>query len=423
MAASEKPTPRRLVDDVEAGASERWLAEHLRNVAPAPPPLSTSRVARIEEGVVRLRVRLWSWRWLAPVAVSAVVLAALQVRWHRIENGSSVARREGKPTERTIAEDARILVDNSRVRVMLAGAEAAVSAPPYDQHVTITDGRLLVKTREGELAVEAPDGKVKIRSRSKVEILVRNLHTRVATFSGGASVEWNHGANFEIAAGTAMSQKGVEVASGDEAKVADRILDRDIAGSPASVVVPAPSVAPFIEAAPSHVASSKIRSDKVEPAIRTEARLLSQAVVELRQKKNAKASLLILKSYLKQFPGGDMRAEADRLEIDALLEDRRRADALSALDGMKLDGERNLGFLVTRGELRGEAGRAADATRDFSSALKIASGNLAERALYGRAQAYSKLGNVEAAKRDLREVLFRFPEGVFAKSARAALSK
>ena len=112
--------------------------------------------------------------------------------------------------------------------------------------------------------------------------------------------------------------------------------------------------------------------------------------------------------------------------VEALLRLGRNAQALALLDAQELPA-RGLGreMLVARAELRADRGRNLAALDDFELVLS-ASGKadaITDRALYGRADCRAKNGDWKGARSDLERYLGEFPQGRFARQARAALSR
>ena len=155
-----------------------------------------------------------------------------------------------------------------------------------------------------------------------------------------------------------------------------------------------------------------------------ESRLLGDALRALRQERDGLTALRTLDLYERRFPDGKLHREAELARVDALLLVGRRVEALGLLDARSLDAlPRSIELRVTRGELRLETGRASDAKNDFDVALVSAHGDLADRALYGRAGARGKMGDFADARADLEEYLRRFPAGRHAAEARAAIER
>lgn len=174
---------------------------------------------------------------------------------------------------------------------------------------------------------------------------------------------------------------------------------------------PPPSEAPVTPAPPSLVA--------VEQA------LLGDILKLLRTEHNPKAALALLDEHAKRFPETVLAPEAWMFRAEALLTMGRKAEALAVLDGLPLASmpSRNE-RLVLRGELRAAAGRWQEARADFEMPLSILkpgidarSREVAERALWGRASARSRLGDEAGARVDLASYLREFPSGRFATQA------
>ena len=163
-----------------------------------------------------------------------------------------------------------------------------------------------------------------------------------------------------------------------------------------------------------------------EPAWSEETRRLFAATARLRRRGQAAAALAEIEAYLERFPRGVLVAEARLLRVDALLALGRRGDALVALDGLDLQGQpRGLELRLLRAELRAR-GSCARALADFSAVLSDGqgvAGQLAERALHGRAVCHLRLGDTIAARRDFKLYLQQFPRGRHAAEARTVIGR
>ena len=181
----------------------------------------------------------------------------------------------------------------------------------------------------------------------------------------------------------------------------------DLPPSPAATAVPAPPSPTAVEQA-----------------------MLGDVLKALRSQHNPRAALALLDEHGKRFPDTALAPEAAMFRAEALLNLGRKAEALSALDGLSLasmpNGDERL---VLRGELRAAAGRWREARADFDSSISTtASAGLAgkthdlmERALWGRASVRSHLGDETGARADLTLYLRSFPSGRFAAQTAALL--
>jgi outer membrane protein assembly factor BamD (BamD/ComL family) len=148
----------------------------------------------------------------------------------------------------------------------------------------------------------------------------------------------------------------------------------------------------------------------------SEERLLAAAVRALRSQNDARSALAALDEYRTRYPQGRLSVEASALRASALVALDRRDEALRVLDGLDLAHvpggfERQL----QRGELRASVGRHQDATADFDAVLaRVDHGDLAERALWRRAQSRLQGGDRAGAQRDAALYLQRHPTGQFA---------
>jgi hypothetical protein len=155
-----------------------------------------------------------------------------------------------------------------------------------------------------------------------------------------------------------------------------------------------------------------------------ESALLTTALRKLRQEHDPRGALALLDQHNVRFAGGPLRTEAELVRVEALLQDGRRGDALRLLDPLKAPWSgRRRDLLVSRGELRAQAGRCAEAMVDFGVVLsgETRDDAIAERALHGRASCRSRRGDATGARADLEQYLARFPEGRFAADARRSL--
>jgi tetratricopeptide (TPR) repeat protein len=154
-----------------------------------------------------------------------------------------------------------------------------------------------------------------------------------------------------------------------------------------------------------------------------ESDLLADAFRELRTQGDASGALRVLDDYDRRFPRGVLRSEARTARAEALMAQDRRQEAFPLLVGIgEGDAALTRDVRVTRGELFAEAGRCAEAIRDFERALVIADDDaLGGRALYGRASCRLRAGELPAARADLRRYLALHPDGASAPAARRAL--
>jgi len=157
-----------------------------------------------------------------------------------------------------------------------------------------------------------------------------------------------------------------------------------------------------------------------------EVAVLARAIRTLRVDGNAAAALVLLDEHQAGFGDGSLKHEASAMRIEALLRLGRADAALADLDRLPLWAlPRRNEWHVVRGELRAQSGRWSDAETDFATALEAGlldlGGDLAERALWGRASARSHQGNLGGARTDTLDYLRRFPSGRFAGLAQQAI--
>jgi hypothetical protein len=154
-----------------------------------------------------------------------------------------------------------------------------------------------------------------------------------------------------------------------------------------------------------------------------ETRLFRAALARLRVARDPHGALALLDGYAATFPHGSYLDEAAVARIDALLAAGRRAAALAALRSMSLATlPRRVELTVMRAELAAAAGDCRGARHDFDAALaERLPPALEERSLYGRALCRNRAGDRPGARADLDGLLSRYPTGLYAPAARAAL--
>ncbi|HEY3445281.1 MAG TPA: hypothetical protein VGK67_02910 [Myxococcales bacterium] len=196
-------------------------------------------------------------------------------------------------------------------------------------------------------------------------------------------------------------------------------------GKPASVEprVEEPKPAepdPFVGIAPPPLALPS------ESALGAESRVLAGALHQLRDQKDPAAALSTLDELRAQHPTGALLEEASAARIEALVALRRGDDALRELGQLtpKLPrgSVRRAQLLLLQGELLSGGGRFGEALPLFDE-LVAGGGATLERALFGRATARSRVGDLAGCRADLLRYLELFPQGAFAARARAELSR
>jgi hypothetical protein len=158
-------------------------------------------------------------------------------------------------------------------------------------------------------------------------------------------------------------------------------------------------------------------------ALPDETEVLAIAFRALRSGGDPAGALRALDEYDRRFPAGLMHEEARIARAKALMAQDRRADALPLLASIaEDDGALTRNVRITRGELYAEAGRCAEATRDFDRVLVIADDDaIGGRALYGRASCRLAARALAGARADLERYLSVHADGAFAAAARRAL--
>jgi hypothetical protein len=187
---------------------------------------------------------------------------------------------------------------------------------------------------------------------------------------------------------------------------------------------------PIVEEPPARAAArvspsaiSTANSSAARSALALESESLERALVALRREHDGRSALVILDEHEAAFPRGELALEAKAARVDALLLLGRRAEALSQLERMPLEGAGpRAELLLVRAEIRADSD-CARALPDFDKVLaKSPPPALEERALYGRAACRMRVGDGAGAEADLRTYLSRYPTGRFADPVRARLS-
>ncbi len=396
---------RRLVDGGAGSAAELTAASLLARV-PTPAPFGSVAMARTQTRLARPRYN----RSLTVASAAAFLCAVVWLRYAPAPTtlpGSAtqafatvtgpVAPAElGAPAWRPIADDARF-----------AALGAATVKRTGTRRLRLDAGRMLVSTGVGDVTIEARSATVIVASHTTAEVEVSQRNVRIAAYVGQVRVTWSDGRSTAVGQGT--------IVTFDHAV--------PIEEAPANSVAPAqhhkPEPPPPVEPPPETVQAPEA---PVVDDVQLEADLLAKAISSLRRDHDAKAALLHVAAYDSRARSGAFDAEIRRIELQALLQLDRRAEALALLDQLHAPSERsNEELKVVRGELRSSAGRCVEALRDFEAVIATTSMDLAERALYGRASCRGLLHDIAGARRDLEIYLVRFPHGRSIDAARAAL--
>lgn len=200
--------------------------------------------------------------------------------------------------------------------------------------------------------------------------------------------------------------------------------------APSTAVAPAADVEPVVEPRPAREPAhepSRVHRATLAPVRRaaveavdpvTEAKVLSDALAELRQAHDPRGALAKLDQYARAYPRGVLASEARSARLEALLALDDRRGALGLLDERTtFAGRLGAEQLLMRAELRASVGRYADALDDFDrvlgpgAATSASTSTDAERALYGRAVTLGHLGRDARARADLEAYRQRFPAG------------
>ncbi len=137
-------------------------------------------------------------------------------------------------------------------------------------------------------------------------------------------------------------------------------------------------------------------------------------------------ALEALDARTREFPNGQLAAEANVARVDALVAAGRRGDALELLDAWgELDELPRAAELdLLRAELRAESGRCRAALETFEATIARGTKSaLLERAWRGRVRCRSALGDQLGAERDAAEYLRRFPSGTWTDEMRAIVGR
>lgn len=177
-------------------------------------------------------------------------------------------------------------------------------------------------------------------------------------------------------------------------------------------------------ARPAHESHARPAERRTEDAaVSVGAELVANAFRDLRSRGDAAGALQALDDYDRRFPNGVLRSESRVARVEALLTLDRRKEALRLLETADGGGALTRDVRVTRGELRAESNRCAEALRDFDAVLAARDGDAAGgRALYGRAGCRLRAGDNQGARRDLTRYLDVHADGPSAEAARRALA-
>jgi hypothetical protein len=281
-----------------------------------------------------------------------------------------------------------------RWRVALAGPGAATVVDAEVGTVRLSAGTLTVSSEGAPMAIEAGEGTYR---------LAPGATARVAVSSDGTAQVVSPGAEASAPA------PAVEVAP-----------------APAPVEAPAPRRAPaFVPRPPPEVVEPVAPAAAPAPPLAgnadSESAWLGRALKALRRDGDPGRALALLEQHAARFPASPLVAEVAAIRVEALLAGGDEAGALAVLDALA---EPALGrrLQITRGELRANAARCAEASRDFSAVLRaVPSDTVDERALRGRAACAAHAHDDAALGRDLALYLERFPDAPFAVEASARL--
>jgi hypothetical protein len=177
-----------------------------------------------------------------------------------------------------------------------------------------------------------------------------------------------------------------------------RIFEARRPSPPPSLVKPPerfrepPPIRTVVPAAPAPLPPSPARNKtRARPALalsdlERETAHLAAPMAKIRRGGDLVSALADIDRYLRRFPAGTLRPEAQLLRVDALLLLHRSSAALAALDELDLDdNRRGLELRLVRGELRAQTDCRA-ALPDFDAVIRAApDADLSQRARRDRA--------------------------------------
>jgi len=158
-----------------------------------------------------------------------------------------------------------------------------------------------------------------------------------------------------------------------------------------------------------------------------EETLLLARAVDARNRGNPSAALARLDEYRARFPEGSLADEAMHARVEVLVELGRSEEAISAIEDLRrravAGSTRWLELEVLRAELLVQIGRPSEALGIFDGLIDASSPAVRERAVYARSTCHFALGDAAQGRADLVRYLKDYPDGRFAKKARARLEK
>jgi hypothetical protein len=359
--------------------------------------------------------------------MGGAALAALAMnRMHPQARRTAAAARQRQYSAARCALAHIATVPSAQVALIGPG-NATISDDAPDQ-VLLGEGRLLVRTQATPVEVQTPSGggrvRVEVGGIAEIEITSRR-GVRVAAFAARAVVTTAR-AEIVVPAGQVWSDNVLSPAAPGRARqlvplLAEQADAAEPGCGPGAPDREAPAPAP----PPAAAGPAVVRRRPPPPVgdLAQESALLERAVGRLRRDGDADGALAVLSSYENTFPRGRLQTEVIFLRTDALLALGRDREALERLDATPLgitSGDRRL--RLVRAELRAAASRFRQAVDDFGAVLTAPAvdQDTEERALYGRASCYTRLGEAALADADLASYLERFPAGRFAREVRAA---
>jgi hypothetical protein len=392
------------------------VAEHIQRVE-APTTLSELQLARIARRVFDAPARTRRPRWIAPaIAFGALAILLLIGRALSLRTTAAPTIAPAKQARAAPAPDA----EPARLAVLDSGVVVPVSA----RGTVVREGRVAIRTADGALTVDVPEGQVTVPPHSLVEIDVRNYSTKVAVYRGQATFSTSEWKTI-IPPEQAADARGIMVKADNRASLLDRALDLPAQPPTRPATTPAQrSRGPAQVRPPGAVAEVPSVSVVVAPpeaGLSQESELVGAALRKLNEH-DAAAALQFADDHAMRFPLGALTGEMSLVRAEALAQLGRRRESAAALDRAMSQGAGPVDRIaVLRGELRAASGDCTAALTDFDAAVRSSDGEVASRARFDRGACRARVGDRDGARDDLRLYLRVHPNGANAAAARRAL--
>ena len=392
------------------------VAKRLERVE-TPAPLTDRQLARIARRVFDARDAARRPGWIAAAIALGAVAAAIVIV--RMAGSRTVASPPIAPPRQTLKTPAPI-VESARLAVLDTG----VVVPVNGSGTVVREGRVAIRTAEGMLTVDVPDGRVTVAPHSLVEIDVRHFSTKVASYRGQATFTTSE-RDVLIPAGRERESTGAMAEAGNDALLLDRALDL---GARAPVKPTPISPRGLREPAQPHAAVATTTVESVSTTVSPPAAGLGEesdlvaAALRKVNEHDAPAALRFADEHAMRFPAGALRGEMSLVRAEALAQLGRTRESAAALDRATSQGAGLADRVaVLRGELRAASGDCAAALADFALAVASSDGEVASRARFDRGACRARLGDRQGARDDLKRYLESHPNGPNAAAARRAL--